>query len=68
MANFKKIDYEVASEGLKCLYDEILDKLNVETLPNWVTYLGVNIQVLKGLWNMVSYSLIPLFKGHFHHY
>jgi len=67
MSNFEKIAYENSSEELKSLYDEILSKLNTDILPNLVSYLGSNILILKGIWQMfdctmLQGSLSPLLK------
>ncbi len=51
---YQPIVYEQASEELKVLYDEILKTLDLEVLPNWVIYMGSNIEVLSGYWVALS--------------
>lgn len=45
---YQPIVYEQASEESRVLYDEILETLDLEALPNWVIYMGSNIEVLSG--------------------
>lgn len=52
MSNTAKVEYCDAKGNLKELYDEILSTLEIETLPNWVIYLGKNEGVLRGIWSI----------------
>lgn len=46
------VNYADATGELKVLYDEMLSTLNTDQLPNWALYLGGEITVLRGIWNM----------------
>ena len=67
MNGFNEIPYANAENELKVLYDEISTTLDTEILPNWVTYLGGNVHLLRGIWNMfqgmaLNGSLSPLLQ------
>jgi len=58
LSNINKVSYKEASGELKVLYDDIILALNVKELPNWVSYLGGNIAILKGIWQLFSCTVI----------
>lgn len=52
MSNVTMVDYADATGELEVLYDEILLTLNTDHIPNWALYLGGELSVLRGIWNM----------------
>lgn len=51
---YEPIPYQKSEGDLRELYDEILDGLRAESLPNWVVYMGSNFEVLSGYWMALS--------------
>lgn len=67
MSNVTMVNYADATGELKLLYDEMLSTLNIEQLPNWALFLGGELSVLCGIWNMfrqvaLKGSLDPLLQ------
>lgn len=52
MSNYNCIPYHEAEGQLKCVYDDILQSLNITKLPNWATHLGESPAILESFWNM----------------
>jgi alkylhydroperoxidase family enzyme len=44
------VNYEVATQEVREIYDEILTTLGVTALPNWVKAMGGNATLLRGNW------------------
>jgi len=58
LSNINKVSYKDASGELRILYDDIIRELNIKELPNWVSYLGGNVAILKGIWQLFSCTVI----------
>lgn len=58
MPNYHAIEYQNAGPELQSLYDEIMTTLNLQTLPNWLSYLGQTPHIAKGMWAMLKSVLV----------
>lgn len=54
MSNYKRVPYQDADGELKAIYDDILDKLKIDELPNWASHLGESPEILNGLWHIFT--------------
>lgn len=67
VASVSSVDYANANGELLELYDEIKRTCCLDILPNWVTYLGHNKELLEGIWRfycgvVVKGTLPPLLQ------
>jgi alkylhydroperoxidase family enzyme len=48
------VEYEDASPEVRAVYDEIMDTMGLESVLNFLTALGNNAHVLRGVWGMLK--------------
>lgn len=58
MSNYIPVEYHQATGHLKTIYDEICDVMNLDSPPNWATYLGSAPNLVDGMWSMLKQVVI----------